>query len=144
MKLLKRCLASLELTTYQNFSVFIIDNESDDPATLDLLQETEHRVLGVPHKKNKFNFSYLVNKGVEESSSKYVLLLNDDTEVLAPCWLSQMVGYLSIDGVGVVGAKLLFRMEEFSMQVSLTAYLTDFQHLRFAVAMVRMQVTSII
>ena len=49
-----------------------------------------------------------MNKGVEESSSKYVLLLNDDTEVLAPCWLSQMVGYLSIDGVGVVGAKLLF------------------------------------
>ena len=36
VKLLKRCLASLELTTYQNFSVFIIDNESDDPATLDL------------------------------------------------------------------------------------------------------------
>ena len=62
VKLLKRCLASLELTTYQNFSVFIIDNESDDPATLDLLQETEHRVLRVPHKKNKFNFSYLVNK----------------------------------------------------------------------------------
>jgi len=107
-KLLKRCLASLELTTYQNFSVAIIDNESDDPATLDILQGTEHRVLRVPHKKNKFNFSYLVNKGVEESSSKYVLLLNDDTEVLAPCWLSQMVGYLSIDGVGVVGAKLLF------------------------------------
>ena len=107
-KLLDRCLASLELTTYQNYSVIIIDNESDDPATLDVLRRTEHRILRVPHKKNKFNFSYLVNKGVEESSSKYILLLNDDTEVLTPCWLSQMVGYLRIDGVGVVGAKLLF------------------------------------
>lgn len=107
-KLLKRCLASLELTTYQNYKITIIDNESDDTTTVDFLQETEHRVLKILNNDHKFNFSYLVNKGVEESSSKYVLLLNDDTEVLAPCWLSQMVGYLSIEGVGVVGAKLFF------------------------------------
>ncbi len=41
--------------------------------------------------------------------AEYVLLLNNDTEVIEPRWLSQMVGYATMPGVGAVGAKLLFR-----------------------------------
>jgi len=108
LKFLRRCLTSIELTTYKNYTVTIIDNESDDPATINFMHKTNHRVLRVPNKDKEFNFSYLVNRGVEAASSDYILLLNDDTEVIEPSWLSQMVGYLTIQGVGVVGAKLLF------------------------------------
>jgi glycosyltransferase involved in cell wall biosynthesis len=106
--LLSKCLESIESTSYQNFRITIIDNESDDPSTLELLDRTSHKILRLGNPSGKFNFSYLVNKGVEQSNTPYVLLLNDDTEVLNPNWLSQMVGFLGIEGVGSVGAKLLF------------------------------------
>lgn len=106
--LLSKCLESIESTSYQNYSITILDNESNDPDTLDLLGQTSHKTLCLGSPSGKFNFSYLVNKGVEQSNTPYVLLLNDDTEVLNPHWLSQMVGFLGIEGVGAVGAKLLF------------------------------------
>ncbi|MBG31018.1 MAG: hypothetical protein CMI31_13625 [Opitutae bacterium] len=102
------CLSSIESTTYENYSVLLLDNESDSPDALELLSETSHKVLRIPNPNGDFNFSHLVNRGVEASDSDYVLLLNDDVEVLEPRWLSQMVGLLGIEGVGAVGAKLLF------------------------------------
>jgi GT2 family glycosyltransferase/glycosyltransferase involved in cell wall biosynthesis len=105
---LKACVESLEKTTYKNYEVVIIDNESDDPEALDYLRETRHKVLRIPNPAGKFSFAAINNRAVEQVSADYVLFLNNDTEVVTPDWLSRMVGYLSLPGVGAVGARLLF------------------------------------
>lgn len=107
--LLKRCLASLEKTTYRPYEVLIVDNDSDDPETLDYLQGQQHEVLKVSSDPpGEFNFSRLINRGAARARSGYFLLLNNDTEVVAPRWLSAMMGYARMLDVGAVGALLRF------------------------------------
>jgi GT2 family glycosyltransferase/glycosyltransferase involved in cell wall biosynthesis len=105
---LRDCIASLARTTYKNYEVVIIDNDSDDAETLAYLEEAGHRVLRIASPGGRFNFAALNNRAVEQIDADYVLFLNNDTEVVAPRWLSQMVGYLGLSGVGAVGARLLY------------------------------------
>lgn len=107
VELLSRCLESLRGTTYRDYEVVVVDNESDDPQTIDYLARCPERVLNVDT-GGTFDFARLVNRAVEAVDADAVLLLNNDTEVVRSDWLSQMVGYLGIDGVGAVGARLLF------------------------------------
>lgn len=105
---LKACVESLKKTTYKNYEVLIIDNESDDPETLDYLRALRNTVVRIANPGGKFSFAAINNRAVEQVSADYVLFLNNDTEVVTPNWLSQMVGYLGMSGVGAVGARLLF------------------------------------
>ncbi|MEG5173897.1 glycosyltransferase [Microcoleus sp. B3-D7] len=108
LKLLKACLDSLETTTYKNYQVAVIDNESDDPKTLEYLKELKCKVLPIKNPGGKFSFAAINNRAAEQVDSEYVLFLNNDTEVINPRWLSQMVGYAQIPAVGAVGARLLY------------------------------------
>jgi GT2 family glycosyltransferase/glycosyltransferase involved in cell wall biosynthesis len=108
VEILRACIDSLARTTYTNYQVVIVDNGSDEPETLKYLAESPHRVLRIPNPDTTFSFADINNRAVAETSSDYVLFLNDDTEVMSPGWLSQMVGYLGIAGVGAVGARLLY------------------------------------
>ncbi|MGE5657097.1 MAG: glycosyltransferase [Actinomycetota bacterium] len=108
LKLLKGCLDSLHKTTYQNYQVVVIDNESDDPQTLDYLKHISHQVLCIKNEGGRFSFAAINNRAVEEVESDYILFLNNDTEVINPQWLSQMVGFAQVPGVGAVGARLLY------------------------------------
>ncbi|MEG5034786.1 glycosyltransferase [Microcoleus sp. AT3-D2] len=108
LKLLKACLDSLETTTYKNYQVAVIDNESDDPKTLEYLKELKCKVLHIKNPGGKFSFAAINNRAAEQADSEYVLFLNNDTEVINPRWLSQMVGYAQIPAVGAVGARLLY------------------------------------
>lgn len=111
-ELLRRCIDSLEATTYADYDVLVIDNGSDDPTALALLSELssrpKHRVVRIPRRAGGFNFAALMNEAVSHARSEYVLFLNNDTEVRSPGWLSQMVGYAKMPGVGAVGARLYF------------------------------------
>ena len=106
--LLRRCIESLEWTTYRNYEVVIIDNESDDHETLAYLKSLRHRVLRIPNPDGRFNFAAINNQAVRDIHSDYLLFLNNDTEIKSAAWLSQMMGYGQIEGVGAVGAKLVF------------------------------------
>lgn len=106
--ILRQCVESLKKTTYRNYEVVIIDNESDDPETTAYLASLPHRVLRIGNPSGRFNFSAINNRAVEQVSGNFVLFLNNDTEVKAPRWLSQMVGYAQMPAVGAVGAKLMF------------------------------------
>jgi glycosyltransferase involved in cell wall biosynthesis len=64
--------------------------------------------LRIPNADGQFSFAAINNRAVEQVEADYVLFLNDDTEVVTPEWLSQMVGYLGLPGVAAVGARLLF------------------------------------
>jgi len=108
LSILRRCIDSLRATTYRNYDVVIIDNESDDAATLDYLQSLPHRVERIANPHGRFNFAFINNRAAERVDGEFVLFLNNDTEVIEPRWLSQMVGYARFAGVGAVGARLLF------------------------------------
>jgi glycosyltransferase involved in cell wall biosynthesis/GT2 family glycosyltransferase len=113
--LLKRCLGSLEQTVdAASVNVIIVDDFSTEEATLTYLKGLESsarlrcRVIRPRSQSATFNFSQLINEGVAAATTPLVLLLNNDTEALARGWLEEMVGWMSIDGVAVVGAKLLY------------------------------------
>ena len=110
--LLRDCVESLSMTTYQNFDVLIVDNGSNDPDARSYLKQLNtdagHKVLRVPQFSTGFSFARLLNEAVPAAKGEYVLLLNNDTKVINPEWLSQMVGYARMNGVGSVGAKLYF------------------------------------
>jgi GT2 family glycosyltransferase/glycosyltransferase involved in cell wall biosynthesis len=111
VELLKRCIDSvLKQTTYGNYEVIVIDNGSDDPATLQYLDRLPDRcrVLRIESIDGKFNFARINNLAAEQAEGELLLFLNNDTAVLKPEWLSQMVGYAQMPGVGAVGARLLF------------------------------------
>lgn len=110
---ISRLMRSLvEKTTYKNYHIYIIDNDSDDVQTLRLLREYNQSqnvtVRRISNKKSSFNFSYINNTAVSELIEDFVLFLNDDTEVIQPRWLNVMVGYATMSGVGIVGARLLY------------------------------------
>ncbi|MEJ7841886.1 MAG: glycosyltransferase [Rubrobacter sp.] len=103
---LKNCVESIERhTDYENYEVLIVDNDSVDPATLEYLSSTPHKV--VPFRE-PFNYSRINNFAVSQAEGEYVLLLNDDTEVTEGGWLEEMLGQAQRPGVGAVGAKLLY------------------------------------
>ena len=105
LDLLRRCLAGLDRTAYPARRVLIVDNDSRDAATLEFLAAQPHRVLRHP---GAFNYSAIVNHAAAASDAPYLLLLNNDVEVLSPGWLGAMLGWCQQPGIGAVGARLLF------------------------------------
>jgi len=115
VELLRTCLDSLARTTPREFvRVIVVDDNSDDNATLAYLGMLAARadlrceVLHAPASPTGFNYSRLVNLGSARADTPLVLHLNNDVEALEPGWLEDMVGWLTVPGVGVVGAKLLY------------------------------------
>jgi GT2 family glycosyltransferase len=110
LSLLQRCLESiLGLTTYPYYEIIVVDNQSSDPEMLAYLETLPKnhgmKILRFPH---RFNYSAINNFAVRQARGTVLCLLNNDTEILTPEWLEEMLGLLSQKGVGVVGAKLLY------------------------------------
>jgi glycosyltransferase involved in cell wall biosynthesis len=105
---LKQLIASLKETSYKNYNVYIIDNMSDDRETLHYLSKQSHKVIRIPNPGQSFSFAHINNEAAKQLSEDLILFLNDDTQVINPKWLSQMVGWLRLPGVGAVGARLLY------------------------------------
>jgi GT2 family glycosyltransferase/2-polyprenyl-3-methyl-5-hydroxy-6-metoxy-1,4-benzoquinol methylase len=110
--LLRTCLTSLiEGTRYSHCEVLVVDNGSDDPETLAYLQSLRDlnadslKVLSWP---GVFNFSAMNNMAARVARGEYLLLLNNDTQVLHEDWLQEMLGYAQRPDVGAVGARLLY------------------------------------
>lgn len=112
---LRTCVESvLQKTTYANYEIVIIENNSVEPETFayygELEKEHGDRVR-VEYWPAEFNFSKLINFGVSKAKGDLLLLLNNDTEVITPAWMDRMVGICSREDVGVVGVRLYFRDE---------------------------------
>src|SRR5215211_8862451 len=106
VSLVKNCLESIErLTTYGNYEIIIMDNDSADPATIEYLASTPHRVIPF---REPFNYSRINNVGASKAEGEYVLLLNDDTEVISGGWLEAMLEHAQRPEIGAVGAKLIY------------------------------------
>jgi GT2 family glycosyltransferase len=103
--LVRRCVASIEeKTTYPNYDIIFLDNDSIEAASLDYFASTKYRVVACP---GSFNYAHIVNRGVSHSSAEYVVTLNNDTVLVTPDWLEQMLALAALPNVGIVGACLL-------------------------------------
>jgi GT2 family glycosyltransferase len=106
VSVLRNCVESIERsTTYRNYELLIVDNDSRDPATVEYLASTPHRVIPF---REAFNYSRINNFGVSQAEGEYVLLLNDDTEVISGEWMEAMLEHAQRPEVGAVGARLLY------------------------------------
>jgi len=110
LRVLRNCIDSLlEVTDYSNYEVLVIDNDSDDPNTLEYLAELNK--IGNVHVLNyagPFNYSAINNYAVSNVTADVLLLLNNDTEIINSDWMSEMVSHALRPTVGAVGAKLLY------------------------------------
>lgn len=109
---LKLCVDSIiEKTSYPNYEIIIADNGSTDPKMQELFAEYKKQLDGrfiVELIDIPFNYSRINNLAAEKASGKYLLFLNNDTEVIEPNWMTTMVSYAQFDRIGCVGAKLYY------------------------------------
>ena len=110
LRLLRQCVESiLAKTTYANYEIIVMDNGSDDQATLRYLDElTLKPNVRVVRDARPFNYSALNNAAVELARGSVLGLINNDTEVISPDWLTEMVSHALRPEVGAVGARLWY------------------------------------
>ncbi len=105
------CLQSiLSKTTYPNYEIVIVENNSVEDETFAYYKkiEAEHSNIHVVYWEHEFNYSSINNFGVEYTKGEYLLFLNNDTEVINGDWMDEMVGYCQREDVGIVGARLYY------------------------------------
>lgn len=108
---LKRCIASIrEKSTYHNYEIIVVENNSTTEeifAYYDEIQCQDERIKVITH-EGPFNYSRVNNLGVKEATGEYILLLNNDTQVITVNWLEELLMYAQREDVGAVGAKLYY------------------------------------
>lgn len=109
-ELLKQCVESiLTKTTYENYEVVLVSNNSVEEETFSLLDQLSKDANCRVYKWDfPFNYSRVNNFGVSKAKGEYIVLLNNDTKVITPDWLDELVGVVSQPGVGAVGPLLLY------------------------------------
>lgn len=107
---LKKCMESIDYkSTYRNYEYIIIENNSEEQKTFAYYDEIAARDnVQVVTYQGDFNFSKINNYGFQFAKGEYVLLLNNDTEIINEDCLWQMLGYCMREDVGIVGARLFF------------------------------------
>ena len=110
--ILDNCITSIvEKSTYDNYELVIIENNSTKKATFDYYDKLQAKypdIVRLVTWEHEFNFSKLMNFGVAHAKGNYLLLLNNDTEVITPNWIETMLGICAREDVGAVGAKLYY------------------------------------
>ena len=108
---LDKLLKSLEKSSYSNYEVVIVENNSKNKQTFeyyDKITQKDKKIKVVKFDIDYFNYSSIVNFGVENSNGEYIVLLNNDIEFITTDWIEQMLMYAQRPDVGICGAKLYF------------------------------------
>ncbi|WP_022677155.1 glycosyltransferase family 2 protein [Novosphingobium sp. B-7] len=106
--LLRICLDGLAATRYRDLEVIVVDNDSDDAATLSYLRQLDPRRHRIIHHAGPFNYSAINNRAVEQAGGDLICLLNNDIEIVDPDWLAIMATSALRADIGAVGARLLY------------------------------------
>jgi len=111
-ELLSMCVHSiLEKSTYKNFEIIGVSNNSEEEETFKLMKELEKLDKRVKfYEYNiEFNYAQINNYAVEHyAKGEHVLLLNNDIEVITPEWIEAMLEHSQRKEIGCVGAKLYY------------------------------------
>lgn len=107
---LQRCITSiLEKSTYENYEIIIMENNSEEKQTFDYYEELkENNRITVVTYEGAFNYSAVNNLGVKHARGEYILLLNNDTQVITVNWMEELLMYAQREDVGAVGGKLYY------------------------------------
>lgn len=108
---LEKCIASIqEKSTWKNFEIVIIENNSVETETFACYETLKRRYSNVRTVtwEGEFNYSSINNFGASQAEGDYLLLLNNDTEVIAPDWMERLLGYCQREDVAIAGAKLYY------------------------------------
>lgn len=107
---LRRCIESiLEKSTYTAYEIIVVDNGSNETGVQDYYRElNQNERIRVVSWNEEFNFSAINNYGVEFAQGKYLILLNNDTEIITKSWIEEMLMYAQRQDVGAVGTKLYY------------------------------------
>lgn len=108
---LERCVSSIyKKSTYRNFEIIIVENNSTSEEIFHYYRQIEEQYenIRVLEWKGEFNYSGINNFAAESARGEYLLLLNNDIEVITENWMEEMLSYCQREDVGIVGAKLLY------------------------------------
>ncbi|WP_289302363.1 glycosyltransferase family 2 protein [Sporofaciens musculi] len=107
---LKTCLKSIERCTYQNYEIIIVENNSVEKETFQFYHtlEKDNEKLKVVYWEGIFNYSAINNFGVKHAEGRYLLFLNNDTEIINKDCIEEMLGFCMREDVGAVGARLYY------------------------------------
>lgn len=107
---LRRCISSvLEKSTYDNYEIIVAENNSETQEIWRYYRELEKNArVRVIRYEGAFNYSAVNNLGVREADGDYILLLNNDTQVITVNWMEELLMYAQREDVGAVGAKLCY------------------------------------
>jgi GT2 family glycosyltransferase/tetratricopeptide (TPR) repeat protein len=109
---LSTCLTSIfSKTTYPNIKVTVVDNNSSEPdffTLMDYWKKEEPIRFQVIEDSRPFNYSAINNAAIEKTTGDFLILLNNDTEVISENWVEGMLGYAQLKEVGAVGVKLYY------------------------------------
>lgn len=115
---LRRCIDSiLEKSTYENFEIIIVENNSTTAEIkkyYEEIQKCPKNTIKVVTYTGEFNYSKINNFGAGYASGEYLLLLNNDTQVITLDWIEELLMYAQRDDVACVGAKLYY--EDYTIQ----------------------------
>lgn len=100
----------IERSTYQNLEFIIVENNSTDPETFAYYEkiQKEFEFVHVVTWEREFNYSAINNFGVSFAKGEYLLFLNNDTELINPDSIKEMLGYCQREDVGITGVRLLY------------------------------------
>ncbi len=108
---LDKAVQSILKSTYTNYEIVIVENNSKKEETFEYyekIQKQDSRIRVEKMEIKVFNYSAIVNYGADKSTGDYILLLNNDIEVLTEDWLEQMLMYTQREDVGICGVKMYF------------------------------------
>ncbi|MBQ0028656.1 MAG: glycosyltransferase family 2 protein [Lachnospiraceae bacterium] len=107
---LERCISSiLEKTTYDNYEIIVVENNSVTTEIEDYYSKiSQNERVRILRYVGEFNYSKINNYAVERADGQYVLLLNNDTQVISVNWIEELLMYAQRKDVGAVGAKLYY------------------------------------
>ena len=108
---LKVCIDSIQkLTTYKNYEIIIIENNSEKEETFEYYKklDSEENIKVIYYPEREFNYSKIINFGVNNSTGEYIIQLNNDTEIITPNWIEEMLMFAQREDVGAVGAELFY------------------------------------
>jgi len=107
---LRRCIKSIiEKSTWENYEIVIVENNSTTKEIFAYYEELKNnpRIKIVTY-EGEFNYSKVCNLGVKESTGDYILLLNNDTQVITINWIEELLMYAQRPDIGAVGGKLYY------------------------------------
>ena len=108
---LRACIDSIRSkTTYEPYEIIIAENNSVKLETFEYYEQlvTEDPRVVVVNWPGEFNWAAINNFAIESATGEYLLLLNNDTEVISPNWIEEMLMYAQRPDVGIVGAMLYY------------------------------------